>query len=115
MGASQVTSVTWFITMSRVRRIVVPSQTMQSFFLASCGYATNILTDRHKVTVSIFLVHCLSDKIRVIIETLQVSLPNHLKLIVQWFCEHLFCRTTVKQNSLNMIVILGWDVWANRC
>ncbi len=75
----------------------------------------NILIDRHEVTVSIFLVHRLPDKIRVIIETLQVSLPNHLKLIVQWFCELLFCRTTVKQNLLNMIVILGCDVRANRC
>jgi hypothetical protein len=48
----------------------------------------DILIDRHEVTVSIFLVHCFSDKIGVIIETLRVSLPNHLRLIVQWFCEH---------------------------
>jgi hypothetical protein len=48
----------------------------------------NIIIDRHEVTVLIFLVHRLPDKIRVIIETLQVSSPNHLKLVVQWFCEH---------------------------
>jgi hypothetical protein len=56
-----VTGVTWFITMSRARRIGVPSQTMQSFSwlhyhcldgmakVSRC--ATNILINRHKVTV----------------------------------------------------------------
>jgi hypothetical protein len=78
------------------------------------GCATNILIDRHEVTVLIFLVHPLPDEIRVIIETLQVSLPNHLELIVQWFCEHYFCGTSVKQNLLNMIVILSYDIRENR-
>ncbi len=32
MGASQLTGVTWFITMSRARRVIVPSHTRQSFF-----------------------------------------------------------------------------------
>ena len=50
--------------------------------------AADILIDRHKVAVSIFFVHCLSNKIYIIIEALHFSLPDHFQLEFQWFYEH---------------------------
>ncbi len=82
IGASRLTGVTWFITMSRARRVVVPSHTRRSFFpgfmttvwivwMAEVSrYTADVLINRHEVTVTILHVHRLLNELRVIIETL---------------------------------------------
>ncbi len=69
--------------------------------------------DRHEVTVTIFFVHCLLNKVRVFVETFRISTSDHLKLVAQRLCEHQFCRTTIEQYPLYIIVVLNRDVWAD--
>ena len=76
MGASRVAGVTWFITVSRKRRIVVSSHTRWLFFPCFIttvwivwrrwgGRTTDVLINKHEVTVIIFFVHHLSNILRV--------------------------------------------------
>jgi len=59
-------------------------------------HTADLLINRHEVTITILLVHRLLNELRVIIETLLIVTPNHLKLIAQRLYELQFCRTTIK-------------------
>ena len=106
MGASRVAGVTWFITMPRKRRIVFPSHTRWLFFPCFIttvwkvwrrwgGRTTDVLINRHEVTVTIFFVHHLSNILRA---GWSSKLFEFHCLLVQACCPKILWTSTLRDN-----------------
>jgi len=115
LGASRVAGVTWFITMSRKRRIVVPSHTRWLFFPCFIttvwivwrrwgGRTTDVLINRHKVTVTIFFVHHLSNILRV--RWSSKLFEFHCLLVLR-----LFSKDSVNINSVGQLSSNICSIW----